>query len=879
VSTLVAAERSVPRVAAAAQLRRLPEFLGIAVQLALALLVIEQFEIENRTFFHVALLAVGGFLVSAALPVRLRLPCFAALSAASLAVAFGLRDAAALCAVSAALVGLCHLPIALRWRVALLLAVGALLAALRAEAAPVAGMSAALWGRAVWPVFGAMFMFRLALYLHALETESERPTATQAAAYFLMLPNVCFPLFPVVDFTTFRRTHFDRDALEIYQTGARWIARGLVQLLLYRFVYHHLVRDPADVRTLGDLVTFLLATFALYLRVSGQFHLVVGLLHLFGFRLPETHKLYFLSSGFTDFWRRINIYWKDFMMKLVYYPSFFRLRRFGPTVALGGATVLVFVATWLLHSYQWFWLRGGFPITAPDILFWGLLGALVLWAALREARRGRDRSLGARRWSVRLALRVVGTFWVLCVLWSLWSAESVVEWVQIWGAAAHVDAAGLALLGGVLAVHLAVAGRNWSAPTLVAARAPWWHDAARTAALLATVLLVGRTSAYDDVAPRVAAAVASLRGSTLNRHDQALRHKGYYEKLDNVDRVGAPVLDAFAARPADIVGLPATAAWRDRNDLLLGDLRPSMHVSFYRRPLTSNAYGMRDREYALAKPADTWRAAVLGPSHVMGAGVADGETFEARLEERMNGERPAARYARYELLNFGVPAYSLLQEALMLEDRALQFHPDVVIATLYRHVDRTAVEHLATALQRGVPVADDSVRALLARVGLDPARASGEADGVPVPGQLLRRGLGALGVHTRVPWREQQVVLQRHATEINAYALRRIARDARAVGARPLLLLLDQPEPEATWPDVGPLLDEARRAGFLMLDLRDVYDGHDLATLRVFEWDGHPNAAATRLIAERLFQELRRYGATLRLAPDSSLPQTAGTVR
>jgi hypothetical protein len=393
------------------------------------------------------------------------------------------------------------------------------------------------------------------------------------------------------------------------------------------------------------------------------------------------------------------------------------------------------------------------------------------------------------------------------------------------------------------------------------------------------VLLVGRTSAYDDVAPHVAAAVASLRGSTLNRHDQALRHKGYYEKLDNVDRVGSPVLDAFAARPADIVGLPATAAWRERNDLLLGDLRPSAHVTFYRQPFTTNAYGMRDREYALAKPADTWRAAMLGPSHVMGAGVADGETFEARLEERMNGERPTARYARYEILNFGVPMYSLLQQALMLEDRALQFRPDVVIATLYQHVDRTAVEHLATALQRGVPIADDSVRALLARVGIGPVQAPNKTDGVPVPGRLLRRALGTLGVRTRVPWSEQHVMLQRHAAEINAYALRRIARDAHAAGATPVLLMLDQPEPEAAWPDVGPLVDEARRAGFLMLDLRDVYDGHDLATLRVFEWDGHPNSAATRLIADRLFDELRRHGAALHLAPDAPLPQTAVTVR
>ena len=36
-----------------------------------------------------------------------------------------------------------------------------------------------------------------------------------------------------------------------------------------------------------------------------QFHLVIRMLYLFGFRLHETHHRYLLASSFTDFWRRI----------------------------------------------------------------------------------------------------------------------------------------------------------------------------------------------------------------------------------------------------------------------------------------------------------------------------------------------------------------------------------------------------------------------------------------------------------------------------------------------------------------------------------------------------------------------------------------------
>ena len=86
-------------------------------------------------------------------------------------------------------------------------------------------------------------------------------------------------------------------------------------------------------------------TYLLYLRLSGQFHIAIGLIHLFGFDLPETHRKYLLASSVADFWRRINIYWKDFIAKLFYLPVFFRLRRSGEVGAAALATVVAFAAT------------------------------------------------------------------------------------------------------------------------------------------------------------------------------------------------------------------------------------------------------------------------------------------------------------------------------------------------------------------------------------------------------------------------------------------------------------------------------------------------------------------------------------------------------
>ena len=53
-----------------------------------------------------------------------------------------------------------------------------------------------------------------------------------------MLPNYYFLLFPVIDFQTHRQTYFQRDIHDIAQQGIVWIARGTMQLLLYRLIYH-----------------------------------------------------------------------------------------------------------------------------------------------------------------------------------------------------------------------------------------------------------------------------------------------------------------------------------------------------------------------------------------------------------------------------------------------------------------------------------------------------------------------------------------------------------------------------------------------------------------------------------------------------------------
>ena len=837
--------------------------LVVAAQLVLALLIIWQFQIESRTFFRVAVLTVAGFVVHALLPVRYRLPFFAGLSMAGVLLALGALDGLSVLALGAALIGICHLPLRLSARVALLVAVGALFAIWRVGALPQP------WSLAVWPVIGSMFMFRLSLYLHALEKKEDTPTLARTAAYFFMLPNVSFGLFPVVDYSTFARTYYDRDEAQIYQTGVKWIARGLVHLVLYRYVYLYLTKDPTRVLTLGDLVQYVLATFALYLRVSGQFHLITGLLYLFGFRLPETHHLYYLASSFTDFWRRINIYWKDYMMKLVYYPSFFRLRKRGTTAGMVGATIVVFFATWILHSYQWFWLRGGFPMTTQDVLFWAILGALVVVGSLRELKRPRKRTLRAPPfWSFPLALRTLGTFAAICFLWSLWSAESMMSWLMMWTAAGNAGPRDVLLVGGLITAGLLIGGHAWDirerddrtvAPDVR-------RSAVQSTAVLAGVLIIGNTQLYRGSSPSFATVVASLERSTLNARDKTLQHKGYYENLDNASRLSAQLWGVQGRRPETWLPLSSTSAYQTRTDFLGAALRPSTHITFLDRSFTVNQWGLRGPDYPPEKPAGTYRIALLGPSHIMGSGVADDETISVLLNEKL-AATDSAPGIRFEVLNFGVAAYSLTQQLAMLDTRAVNFQPDVVVITDSPWLKEPVVSHLLGVAAARTAVPYPGLDSIVTRSGVRAVADSGYA----IPFQFVRTGMAQAGVKTRMPWTEADRRLRVRADTIVDRTLREIARVARSHGAVPVFLALDVVVDSPSADEQA--LRSARSAGFLVFNLLDIWQGHDKPSLRIAPWDEHPNVAGNRLVADRLFDLLWQHRNQLHLPAPSRASQ------
>ena len=808
---------------------RIRDFVTVALQLGLVLVLLRQFQIESAAFRLLAMLAFAGFAIHSFLPLPARLPFFSALSLVSIPLVLGLVNGAWLIAIGFVLIAVCHLPLSFRARGSLLLGLGAVLIAQRATLLPT------LWSDAIWPILGSMFMFRLIVYFYDLRHDKVPVTLAQSVSYFFMLPNACFVLFPVIDFKTYRRSHYSADAHLTYQKGVDWIVRGVIHLILYRYIYYHVTLAPSEVTGPAELLQYLVSNFLLYLRVSGLFHLVVGMLYLFGFHLPETHNRYLLAASFTDFWRRINIYWKDFMQKIFYFPAVFALKRLGTNNAIIIATLYVFALTWLLHSYQWFWLRGSWLLAWHDMLFWAVLGVLVVANSLYEIKYGRKRSLGKAAWtwqsSALSVAKTYATFWFICILWSFWTSESIPDWLALWPALTGPFTV-QALLFPLLSLIVIALG---SIPTAGAGRAAAPGHAQRmlgreraiTVASLLVLVFISIEAVHIRMGNEFGTLVHSLRSAHLSRLDNAKLERGYYEGLLSVDRFNSQLWEVYSKKPRNWLDVENLGIKHFVGGFAQKELIPSIVSTTKYGTISTNRWGMRDKDYAKERPANTLRAAVLGASSVMGWGVGDGATFEALLEDRLNREPLSAAFKHVELLNFGVPGYQPPAQ-LVSFDKALGLQPNVVMfVATGREMSRSAV-YLAEVLHKRLPIPYPALQAI--------ADKSGALAGMEEAAALK--------------------LLQPHGAEILRTVYEQIAHRCVQLNIRPVWVFLPQVR-EGTWQEETPeTVQIATAAGFAIINLSDVYRDHDVATLRLAEWDDHPNVLGHRLVADALYRTL-----------------------
>ncbi len=837
----------------------LAPFLAVVVQFGLIVLVMRDWQLENVLLYRLMDLAFVGFIIHHLLPLRFRLPFFAMLSL--VAIVFGLGETGAarcvalvtgrisvadflyplipgvtLIGIGLGLIGLCHLPVRFGVRVAAVAVAAAGLSVLRANSQWFPDFSA------MWTILGSMFMFRLMIYLYDLKHRTATFSPARAISYFFMLPNVCFPLFPVVDYKTFCSTYYNEDWPRVYQTGLKWMFRGVIQLLLYRVVYQYAPLDVSKLSSALDVAGCMLGMYLLYLRVSGTFHLIVGLLLMFGFNLPETHHLYFLATSFTDFWRRINIYWKDFVMKLFFYPTHFALRRVGPLRAMSVATLATFLATWLLHSWQWFWIRGTPLFNWKDFSFWMILALLVLVTAIYETTRGRKRTLTPSRVTLRqrliLGLEAGAVFCLMCILWSFWTCQSWAEFQTLIDAASKPTWRDITIVLVVFAI-VCVCGMLWGRSSretsegrsTTAARRPFHFWRPAVAVTVGSICLLAGPTVATWTIPATKGLIARVHNDELNTRDMNQQRRGYYEELD-VARMDNWQWGKSAQPEGWNKG--NKAFYRQRSDFMLIDIAPSVSTFLEGAPIRSNRLGMRDREYDTIKPPNTYRIVLLGASHDQGNGVKENETYENLVEDRLNHELPDLHYSRYEILNMSLGNTGLFQRLLRLEQQGFQFKPDAAILSVSAVDQPFFSRHLSQTLSLGIE---------------------------PPPGyrEIVERVTRKAGIHGKMPRLMIERRLQPYMGELYEWTFHRFAQQCKQHGIHPLVVY--RPEPVdfggRDQADRSEVIGLARAAGLEVIDLSPAFDSvTNRNTLIIAKWDRHTTALGHRLLADELYKDL-----------------------
>ena len=110
---------------------------------------------------------------------------------------------------------------------------------------------------------------------------------------------------------------------------------------------------------------------------------------------------------------------------------------------------------------------------------------------------------------------------------------------------------------------------------------------------------------------------------------------------------------------------------------VIGDAGTPIHVR-------TNSDGFATGEHSIVAPAHTYRIVFIGSSFTQGFQVDYDKRFPDLLERSLNeAARDRGESRRFEVLNFGMGAYSYPEQLLLYRKYVRQYHPDMVILQAY----------------------------------------------------------------------------------------------------------------------------------------------------------------------------------------------------
>jgi lysophospholipase L1-like esterase len=259
----------------------------------------------------------------------------------------------------------------------------------------------------------------------------------------------------------------------------------------------------------------------------------------------------------------------------------------------------------------------------------------------------------------------------------------------------------------------------------------------------------------------------------------------------------------------------------------------------------ANAHGYVDEDYSYEKSPTTYRIVIIGDS--VASGLSRTTKFGRVLEHRLNTTAAPQRGRTYEVIVLARSGYATVQELVLLEEEAFQYHPDVVLWSYVLNDPAHPVYH---------------------------ANANGELGRFwYVPQSYVVHALKKAMFRWHEKSKRSQCEKEFHKFLHCAYR-QQIAANIQKIGAiathrhLPIIFLIHPIfEQGKTYADYSllpvhtMLRTMATAAGLIVWDIYDVFRAYDPQELQVVSQEyghdpWHPNVKGHTIIAEYLYEKL-----------------------
>lgn len=688
-----------------------------------------------------------------------------------------------------------------------------------------------------------ILMFRSILFYYETGHFNDENTWISKLNYFLLPPNIVFPLFPIVDYQKFTKSFYNTHAINIYQRGINLILWSVTCLLIYRGIYYFFMPDIMRLKNILDVSWYMVATYLTVIRLIGILSLSVGVLRLFGYNLPEIFNSIFLATSFSDIFRRINLYWKDFILKIGYYPLYFYLRKKKVNHLILWSLISAFILTWFFHVYQWAWILGHDPVRWTGVTYWGVFGALAIWGSMQEMKK---QGVPAHTFKNSLITsgKMVSVFAGMSVLYTLWVHATFDSWWRYFIIAGNstwlewllwLSIIVLVILVAAI-VHYVLHGQSDSLKGLIE------HPKVKYAYFLIPFLVLisfflGRTT-QSNIKLYVA-------NEKLNKNDTRQQSQGYYESIlradissklwdDDIDlallkrkqfvmHLFNQVFDKVKAgnEQDERVGIHETSNLYQNDPFISKRFKANFRGKYKGKPLRTNDMGLRDTIYSRARIPGTIRIALIGGSPDMGYGVDNHEFYEYLVEKELNEQFKDS----IEIINFSFPNQGLLAKVYNLEYLVKDFNPDYCFVT--RSIQDEDKEN-------------DRLDEIIMRTGRVFKSLQDELDRIHITSDEIKA-------------RQMSDEQYEH---IYTWAFHRIISVCNQNHIRPVILGVPVPKKPFT---NDSYLSMIKNEGFDYINLDHAFDGKTPDQVMRSPKDSHPSVLGHRLLADALEKELIRF--------------------